>query len=41
LEGLKKLFEQIDSDKSGFIEPVEFKSAMKIFGVSLTEEEVT
>lgn len=41
LESLKKLFAQIDTDGSGCIDPVEFKHAMKEFGVILTEEEVS
>jgi len=41
LEGLKKVFNEMDKDGNGTIDPVEFKFAMKGFGVQLTEEEVS
>ena len=41
LDSLKTIFDKLDRDGNGSLDPVEFKRGMKAFGVDLTEEEVT
>ena len=40
-EGLRNIFNTLDSNGNGSLDPVEFKRGMDAFGVKLTEEEVT
>ena len=40
-EGLKNVFNRFDKDGNGQIDPVEFRKGMYVYGVTLTEEEVT
>jgi len=41
LRGLRLLFKGMDRNRNGSLDPVEFKYAMRDYGVKLTEEEVT
>jgi Ca2+-binding EF-hand superfamily protein len=41
LRGLRILFKVIDRNKNGSVDPVEFKYAMRDFGLELSEIEVS
>ena len=40
-DSLFQIFQALDKDQSGGIDPLEFKRGMDAFGVKLTEEEVS
>lgn len=40
-EELSKVFKDMDRNKNGTIDPVEFKYCMRVWGVEFTEEEIT
>jgi len=41
LDNLKRVFQDMDRNGNGSIDPVEFRYCMRVWGADFTEEEVT